>query len=461
MPSSIRSASTPSSASRPISGTKWLPRFVRVAERFPADPHQQDQEAGPAPGALGDRRSDLVEARSALWLPTLHRGRCQRDQCRVRAGRPGPAARRRLSGQGDARGHHSERGARILVPSTDFARGRRPPPGRAGPGHGGAGGRGRTTQVRPTTGESFRRPGPLDHLPAAGRPSGVGDPWPPDHRPRRPSRSRGSCCDSPTSSSAPPDCRPTRRRRFVISPTKVLDGTVVLDPRRVSREGDEEVIVRLSTVRGIGRWTAEMFLMFQLRRLDVWPTGDLGVRSGFGLAWHIPMPTARQLNPLGDPFRPVPVGHGLVLLAGGRVVRRGRRERPDPLARGRGTIQRSTRGALRGRVSAADPYPPFAGLDLSVLRRRPVRPTATGRRSRRAAGRLLGDDCRSRVAQGRPSPSGSSTTTAIWPAWPEPSTEPTPTRSGSGLGTAVKTSGSSGPKPSSACPLRPRRRLPI
>jgi DNA-3-methyladenine glycosylase II len=36
----------------------------------------------------------------------------------------------------------------------------------------------------------------------------------------------------------------------------------------------------------------------------VWPTGDLGVRKGFGLAWHIPMPTARELNPLGDQFRP-------------------------------------------------------------------------------------------------------------------------------------------------------------
>ncbi|HEY1636690.1 MAG TPA: hypothetical protein VGF64_18190 [Acidimicrobiales bacterium] len=85
---------------------------------------------------------------------------------------------------------------------------------------------------------------------------------------------------------------------------KVLDGTVVLDPRGLSREGDEDVITRLSSVRGIGRWSAEMFLMFQLRRLDVWPTGDLGVRRGYGLAWGIPMPTPRQLEPLGDPFRP-------------------------------------------------------------------------------------------------------------------------------------------------------------
>ena len=85
---------------------------------------------------------------------------------------------------------------------------------------------------------------------------------------------------------------------------KVLDGTVVLDPPGLRAESDAEVVARLTAVRGIGKWTAEMFLMFQLRRLDVWPTGDLGVRKGFGLAWEIPTPTAKQLEPLGDPYRP-------------------------------------------------------------------------------------------------------------------------------------------------------------
>ena len=85
---------------------------------------------------------------------------------------------------------------------------------------------------------------------------------------------------------------------------KVLDGTVLLAPPRLARESDEEIIARLSTVRGIGRWTAEMFLLFRLRRLDVWPVGDLGVRRGYGLAWQIPTPTARELQPLGDPYRP-------------------------------------------------------------------------------------------------------------------------------------------------------------
>ena len=86
--------------------------------------------------------------------------------------------------------------------------------------------------------------------------------------------------------------------------TKVLDGTVVLDPKGLRAQSDAEVVARLSTVRGIGKWTSEMFLMFQLRRLDVWPTGDLGVRKGFGLAWGIPTPTVKELEPLGDPYRP-------------------------------------------------------------------------------------------------------------------------------------------------------------
>jgi len=84
---------------------------------------------------------------------------------------------------------------------------------------------------------------------------------------------------------------------------KVLDGSVVLTAS--SRRSDEELIAGLVAVRGIGRWTAEMYLMFQLRRLDVWPVDDLGVRQGYGLAWKLdPPPTAKELDPLGDRFRP-------------------------------------------------------------------------------------------------------------------------------------------------------------
>jgi DNA-3-methyladenine glycosylase II len=86
--------------------------------------------------------------------------------------------------------------------------------------------------------------------------------------------------------------------------SKALDGTVVLSPRSLARRSDEEVIARLSSVRGIGPWSAQMFLIFQLRRLDVWPVADLGVRHGYGLAWNVPTPSARELEPLGEPYRP-------------------------------------------------------------------------------------------------------------------------------------------------------------
>jgi DNA-3-methyladenine glycosylase II len=86
--------------------------------------------------------------------------------------------------------------------------------------------------------------------------------------------------------------------------TKALDGTISLDPRSLARRSDEDIVTRLSRVRGIGKWSAEMFLMFQLRRLDVWPTGDLGVRKGYGRAWDIETPTPKQLELLGEPFHP-------------------------------------------------------------------------------------------------------------------------------------------------------------
>jgi 3-methyladenine DNA glycosylase/8-oxoguanine DNA glycosylase len=68
---------------------------------------------------------------------------------------------------------------------------------------------------------------------------------------------------------------------------------------------DEELIERLSAVPGIGRWTAEMFLIFQLGRLDVWPVGDLGVRKGYATAWGLPaVPTPKELVAYGETFRP-------------------------------------------------------------------------------------------------------------------------------------------------------------
>ncbi|MGI8664258.1 MAG: DNA-3-methyladenine glycosylase family protein [Acidimicrobiales bacterium] len=74
---------------------------------------------------------------------------------------------------------------------------------------------------------------------------------------------------------------------------------------RIGRLDDEAVIQELTVVKGIGRWTAEMFCIFTLRRLDVWPIGDLGVRAGWAKAHGLAaLPSPKELDPLGDPFRP-------------------------------------------------------------------------------------------------------------------------------------------------------------
>jgi DNA-3-methyladenine glycosylase II len=84
---------------------------------------------------------------------------------------------------------------------------------------------------------------------------------------------------------------------------RVVDGTVPL--AEIEALSDEVVIERLSQVRGIGRWTAEMFLIFHLRRPDVWPVGDLGVRKGYAQAHGLAVvPSPRELLPLGDVYRP-------------------------------------------------------------------------------------------------------------------------------------------------------------
>ena len=84
---------------------------------------------------------------------------------------------------------------------------------------------------------------------------------------------------------------------------KVVDGTVPLDD--VDSLSDDEVVAHLVQVRGIGRWTAEMFLIFQLRRLDVWPVDDYGIRKGWTLAHKLKdLPAPRVLQAEGDMFRP-------------------------------------------------------------------------------------------------------------------------------------------------------------
>ena len=84
---------------------------------------------------------------------------------------------------------------------------------------------------------------------------------------------------------------------------KAVSGEVPLDD--LEDLPDQHVVDRLTRVVGIGEWTAQMFLLFRLRRPDVWPTGDLGVRAGYARMHElVEVPAARDMAALGEPFRP-------------------------------------------------------------------------------------------------------------------------------------------------------------
>jgi DNA-3-methyladenine glycosylase II len=72
---------------------------------------------------------------------------------------------------------------------------------------------------------------------------------------------------------------------------------------RLSRLGDDEIVDVLTSIKGIGRWTVEMFLIFKLGRPDVWPVGDLGIRNAVVRAYGID-PTKANLVAVGEPWRP-------------------------------------------------------------------------------------------------------------------------------------------------------------
>ena len=85
---------------------------------------------------------------------------------------------------------------------------------------------------------------------------------------------------------------------------KTIDGTVP-SSRALIRMTDDEIITRLTAVRGIGRWTVEMLLLFDLGRPDVWPVDDYGVRKGFAKTFgRRKLPTPKQLMKFGEKWRP-------------------------------------------------------------------------------------------------------------------------------------------------------------
>ena len=85
---------------------------------------------------------------------------------------------------------------------------------------------------------------------------------------------------------------------------KTLDSTIP-SSRKIEKMTDEEIITRLTEARGVGRWTVEMLLIFQLGRPDVLPVDDFGVRNGFRIAYKKrEMPKPKDLLKFGERWRP-------------------------------------------------------------------------------------------------------------------------------------------------------------
>lgn len=78
-----------------------------------------------------------------------------------------------------------------------------------------------------------------------------------------------------------------------------------LDMRKITAYSDEYIVEQLTRVRGIGRWTAEMFLIFSLGRLDVLPVGDLGLKKGIQLMYsYAELPNEKEIEQLAETWRP-------------------------------------------------------------------------------------------------------------------------------------------------------------
>ena len=83
----------------------------------------------------------------------------------------------------------------------------------------------------------------------------------------------------------------------------VVSGELELD--RLDERSDERIVEELTAVKGLGQWTADMFLIFHLRRPDVLPVGDLGIRRAVERAYGLPgIPAPEEVEMLGERWRP-------------------------------------------------------------------------------------------------------------------------------------------------------------
>ena len=81
--------------------------------------------------------------------------------------------------------------------------------------------------------------------------------------------------------------------------------TKIIDEKNISKLDDQEIISQLTKIKGVGRWTAEMFLIFTLRRPDVFPVTDLGVQKGFKIFYSLDdLPTIELMNKKSESWKP-------------------------------------------------------------------------------------------------------------------------------------------------------------
>ena len=81
--------------------------------------------------------------------------------------------------------------------------------------------------------------------------------------------------------------------------------TKIIDEKNISKLNDREIIDQLTTIKGVGKWTAEMFLIFTLRRPDVFPVTDLGVQKGFKIFYSLDdLPTIELMNKKSESWKP-------------------------------------------------------------------------------------------------------------------------------------------------------------
>jgi DNA-3-methyladenine glycosylase II len=158
--------------------------------------------------------------------------------------------------------------------------------------------------------------------------------------------------------------------------TKALAAVV---PARAALEAlsDEAIVERLAQVRGIGRWTVEMLLIFHLARPDVLPVDDFGVRNGFRAAYGLrKLPHPKALAAWGERWRPFRSAAAWYLWRAVELERAGKL--PPPAARIRLPRVRKRRALRRAGVSSARPR--RSGARTSARRRRAPRPRAPGKR---------------------------------------------------------------------------------